>query len=301
MNKENDGRLLKVLSCRYREASATKTLKWSFEPCGTTLYYKKEGEGWQFSTDKINECAVPVRQGSAGKSTFTYINVRNIIDYDGDVSVYRQTEHTYLVKPAEQEQLMHRSLKKGRQEGDLMEKAGVFYISLNKTRHEFMFGEHQHARVHVVNDGTKAYMEVTPATMEDLGTFPMLNQVKTPYGGWQTLGLVPEYTYIQPLTPGQKILCPVSFARNNNTGMEPFMVWQKKDGTVILESHPVICDVCGKKISRFRDITVKGYTCGNCKKELPKIRQLVTQDDFDATLKNIRGVQSLLDSILKQD
>lgn len=298
--KIEDGKLLKVLSCRYREASATKTMKWAFEPAGTLLYYKRVKDGWMFSTDQINELSVPVRQGKSG-GFFTYINVRNIIDYDGDVAVFQQGEHTYLVKPATEEQLQFRTVLKKSEEGDIRDFMGCYYVHLNKSRYNYIFGKHQFAKVHVVNDDFKAYMEVVPATEDDIKNIPTLINVTTPFGSWKTLGLVKEYTYIQPITSSQpqKILCPVSFMRTNNKEMEPFMVWQKEDGAVILEAHPVICDVCGKKISRYKDITIKGYTCGNCKKALPKIRQLITEDDFDTTLKNIRGVQALLDSMIK--
>lgn len=304
MSKKEDGKLLKVLSCRYRESSGVKTLKFCWEPCGTLLYYKRVAEGWLFSTEEINELSVPVRKGSCGKnSTFTYINVRNIIAFDGDVAVYRQGEHTYLIKPATEEQLIHRQFVTPKNEGDIRELQGeTYYIHLNKTRYNYIFGDLKFAKMHVVNDDMKAYIEASPATEEDIKNLPTLANVKTPYGGWQTLSLVDEYTYIQPMLNGaltkQKILCPISFMRNNNKEKEPFMVWQKEDGTVILEPHPLKCDVCGKQISRYKDVSVKGYTCGNCHKALPKIKQLITTEDFDASLKNIRGVQSLLESIM---
>lgn len=304
MNNEENGKLLKVLSCRYRESSGTKTLKFCWESEGTLLYYKKVAEGWLFSTNKINELSIPVRRGKTAKNYFTYINVRNIItSYDGDVAVYSQGKHTYFVKPATAEQTNNfRMVVKKKEEGDIKNVSGCYYIHLNKTRHQFVFGKSKHAKVHVVNDNLKAYIEVVPATEEDIRIIPKIHDVKTPYGGWQTLGLVDEYTYIQPQVIGttysSTILCPVSFMRNNNKELEPFMVWQKDDGTMILEPHPLTCDVCGKKISRYKDVSIKGYTCGNCHKALPKIKQLITTDDFDTTLKNIRGVQSLLESIM---
>lgn len=300
MNIEENDKLLKVLSCRYRETSATKTMKWSFEPVGTFLYVERTKDGWLFSKDKISEKVVPVRKGMAGKSSFTYINVRNIIDYDGDVAVYQQNEHTYLVKAAEQEQLRHKFYRRTMEEGDIRDVSGCYYIHLNKTRCNYMFGKYKFAKVHVVNDAVKAYMEVTPATEDEIRNIPTLKKITTPYGGWKTLDLVDEYTYLQPaLSNDSKIVCPISFMRCNNKEKEPFLVWQNEEGAVIVEAHPIICDVCGKKISRYKDATIKGYTCGSCKKAIPKIKRLIDEDGFEATLKNIRGVQALLDDMLK--
>lgn len=297
-----DAKLLKVLACKTNNTSHNKNIKFCWEEEDTLLYYEKVNEGWLFSTRKSSNPTVPVRKGSCGKNNFfTYINIKNIISHEGHVAVYLLKKGVYLVKPTTSEQkILQKSIQK-RMEGDIIDQAGSYYIQLNKSRHQYIFGKNKCAKVHIVNNGLNAYMEIEPASKEDIKKYPTLVNVQTPFGNWKTLGLVSEYTYIQPqsvsTTHKKDILCPVSFMRVNNREKEPFMVWQRDNGAVILEPHPLKCDVCGGKISRFKDKSIKGYTCNSCHKILPKIRQLVTNEDFNSTLNSIRSVQSLLESM----
>ena len=298
----SNAKLLKVLACKENKTSHNKNIKFYWEEEGTLLYYKKVDEGWLFSTRKSSNPTVPVRKG---KSTgyFTYINIRNIISHEGYVAVYLVKKGVYLVKPATSEQEEALSIKpQKRIEGDVIYTSESYYIHLNKNRHQYIYGKNKCAKVRIVNDGLNAYMEVEPASKEDIRKYPTLINVQTPFGNWKTLGLVKEYTYIQPKSSDktlchQDILCPISFMRVNNREKEPFMVWQRDNGAVILEPHPLKCDICGGKISRFKDKSIKGYTCNSCHKILPKIRQLVTNEDFNSTLNSIRSVQSLLESM----
>lgn len=230
---------------------------------------------------------------------FLYIPVLHKIAYEGYVSIFRDGDG-YTVQPATETEISKHARRFMCMPGTLRISSGSF-VAIEKE--DFLFLRSKpYIHMHVVQNGSKFYIESWPCDEEEAKDLPFLTQICGQVKKYD------EFEYVlrsSSLHQNHKLPISSTFVKKcGGHHGDRFHVWRRNDNVLVTEAQPISCGICGRMINRYHENSVEKYVCQGCYKDLEDARKLALEytgkEDLMRVKEVLSSVRKMMENILEE-